>query len=823
MISIVEEKLDFSGDLLFNEDLYVSALEIVIRGRVSVPARSVTIVCSKLSFEGSGILDTSAPQTQPPTSSKAPNGNSFGDHGKVGSPGVVGSASGGAITILAESIRNLRLVGRGSPGGNGGDGGDGFRGKDGATGRNGKSGPNDGGHAGYFPGETGEPGGDGGQGGQGGPGGTGRDGASISIWCLGTLPLDSTVDNAGGSGGRSGLSGLPGAGGSGGSGGTDWECIDIGLGGTKIIHCLPKNTQAAKGTDGNTPVSKAPLPAGADGATPDLDFRTVGFPEFREQLFKLAPKWLEMKFRSARALYKNHKYAQAAEEFQIVAKLADGHANQIAKLCESYLSQLASGLDFFGNTQQYAPRQNAKSFHTLATRYIERVSQLSQSVETFRLDTATLEDRRLAVSASIDAIRQSIADELARSQRLELEIQGLGSRNTILREKSAYLYSEIKKLEDVQSKQIKVAQNIQVNLGDLLEGLGKVAAGGATIAGAIATGGTAVAIVKAGAPGLQQIGEGTSAVKRIIAPNPNVIAEELGSLEIDDRIRALALDRFSLDLEINANEWQIEALLADKVQIALKNERREGQIASTASLQSLLKLDASARDQFMPYLVGMLDDATDLAHRYIYLAARSLGFVTLRQEEELVSYGNQSAIQLVQQLDFLHDQESQAKEEMGARFGDTAVFTLKRSDHPDLFGRFSDTGIFHFPLRPWEFDSFMRDIRLQSIDVRLEGLHTANSEATVLLRHSGSSTFVDRGGVEHRFQHLSIPIVSKYNISSGQSLNYTISPEEHMLISPLTNWIIEVKPNVTANPSLDRKNVTAVSLTVAFHYIPGNE
>lgn len=202
-------------------DLQVTADVVVIRGRISCPGKSVSIVARKIVGLDGATLDVSGRRSAGfAAGHRADDGTSPGQSGSRGAAGPMGE-NGGSIELDAEEFAGaIALRADGGDGGRGQDGGHGAAGTVGADGGE----PRHGGD-GDFPGSPGLGGGPGGNAGGGGDGGDGGSGGRIAARFV-IRPAAGAIllSTNGGAAGQGGTPGSPGNGGTGGRGGRNFYC-----------------------------------------------------------------------------------------------------------------------------------------------------------------------------------------------------------------------------------------------------------------------------------------------------------------------------------------------------------------------------------------------------------------------------------------------------------------------------------------------------------------------------------------------------------------------------------------------------------------------
>jgi hypothetical protein len=214
-----------------NLNLVVSADTVIVRGPLSFPGQTVTIVArvvgsepdaegnpAKIDVSGTDATPPSPDEPKQPQAAQGSDGSPGGGDGGPGSPGAAGTpgttgnsgGDAGTITLSTESFQQGTNIAFVANGGVGGSGQDGQAGQDGGVGGDGSA-------DGFARGS----GGDGGPGGNGGTGGDGGGGGSAGLVAIGAIlatEFSLTVSAQGGNGGTGGNGGDGGNGGQPGEG-----------------------------------------------------------------------------------------------------------------------------------------------------------------------------------------------------------------------------------------------------------------------------------------------------------------------------------------------------------------------------------------------------------------------------------------------------------------------------------------------------------------------------------------------------------------------------------------------------------------------------
>jgi hypothetical protein len=569
------------------------------------------------------------------------------------------------------------------------------------------------------------------------------------------------------------------------------------------------------------------MPAnGTDGVDhePQFDFST-SVSELAKAAQADAPDWAEVLFEHGRRLYKNHDFAAARDYLTFVEEVAgadpDGDGREmsqdIAEGAQVLLDQVDAGLDFFGHMPGYAPRLEHEAFRQHAERVIRKVESASQYALAVASAEGNAEQRVANLRNLAVAQTEAVADAVAEIDEIEASRARFAKEISEYEEVAEFLETELDRIEDIRERIVETSVGNPFRFGDLIGGLGRVVAG----VTAISSGGGAVFVAQ-NAPHLAMIAAGAGGTARFFVNDSDTIADEIAELQVSNAIRSVTMELFRVKHAISLKLWRQESheRRADRLAADVARWReRSIRLESAASQATLSAADFARTIGVSQRVVGSL---TEMAHRSLYLAARALEFASLRAVESAQTYPSSPA-RLREEIEDLVEEELNHRESIAGtnRLRQSRKYTLVDDTNPEQLNRFRQSGRFTFRLtRREHFNSWERNVRLEKIQVTIEGATTDDGHLTVLCRNGGESVFYDQSSEARTYFHQPFQVVRRYRISDGTETSYAVDREEQSLISPLADWMIRVPEEVNANRGLNLDETVAIRVQLKFRYDP---
>lgn len=885
-------------------DLVVFADVIHIEGkRLSAPGRSVFLHARRIQAAGTSetetTLDVSGAPGAEPSARRADDGNDNNRDGKRGDNGSVGG-SGGTIHLVAGIIDGaLTLV---ANGGKGGDGQAGGYGNSGARGHEGWPNRDRNGGEGQ-PGGRGGSGGTAGRGGAGGPGGNG--GTLIIERVVLEYPGEPSTSRVvvltpkGGDGARPGRDGEPGPGGPGGDGGIGYETVEGG--GTETTperYSRVPTHRAATGPQGRIGDKWPPQTSAPVGENGSVTNRTITSEEFGS-IASLRQAKLVLDFACTR--YVNGAYLEAAQLLNWLSEVttasparelarplkclairrehllgervdfadilgASGDWQVVRNRVLALLSQMATGLDYFGHSYNWVPVLDHNYYNQLCESMLANAEVIQIARDNYQQHEDDQELQRREIVTSIERSEQILVSMSAAIKHSETEADALQDQILALNAEAEARFKAIQESNVAFQDAVRNATG-GCSLLDALAVVGSIASlaagqydsmkkllSGTGLGSSREGGPNIVADIKQIGGSLQNIREQYAAMRKQIVAFDNrvkiVLPSEEFAKRIDEFRRQMEKYKSHSDEDVRARAEKYEQTLLEYVDVCDKRSKTalaySSIVCKVNSMRASIVVARSEISRLNDQRVTEFDPGLKVFSSFMGYAdarARESVVALMYEFERSISFWQVVAPQMVPVVQSRVDSIRAAWTELKMRehtarvtrggpaseLATPATIEISEARYSEALAGIRSRGeatlVTHSGMN--EFTLGHSSLRVRSIAMTIEGVRAGLRHLYISLQHGGISTIMDRDRRLHEFSHqprtyglIAQPMSGMFSYVGETQFTFD-SPEDrsYAYLSPLAAWRIRI--SVSDNPGLLLDDVRSIRKLIIRFYLSG--
>lgn len=598
-----------------------------------------------------------------------------------------------------------------------------------------------------------------------------------------------------------------------------------------------------KGYDGSQPLNNFVPEKGVDGyiqtnTNIDNDLFTA------EVISKLGntvfDSWLNIILDKADEYYRNHRLIAAKELYELLISLASKNISEfqityfnkdVYVAASNQLGKIKLGLNFFGYSRIYAPILNRKVYQKKSESIINGLALAEQTIyqiETLQNITALSNTVTKFFNFQVSIAHIEVDEErnIASNKIVLLEND---IENYTLRHQ--YLVEQLEQMTQTHERLVQTTNGNSFDLIDFAKGMITVYYGGVELYEAykasefLGVQDISWKFLESNSDALGKIAGGISesGIIGFLLNDEKKLYSEVDLLNLKYQIKEFTLAAMDTAHDIATAKLELifeRSRLGDLKQ--KQNYINQMQLRVDFLLQqNQIKQNDIEEIKIIARLV--YNQFYQVAHRYLFYFAKAQEFLNHTNVEQNVIYGINSAAQLNLQLQKLIEDEIIFYNDFDTKYSEDVNYTeikLLKSELPWMFELFHRTGTLNFRLKPDNFDSHKRQIRIKEIDFCVKNISSYNGVLKGYLTHLGKSRFIMANGDVKEYVHRKQQRYYEYDTSNWKRLNREIEEYQNSFVSPISSWQLEV--NTDINPLLDIKNIDEIILNIKTIYLPIN-